>query len=82
MKLPSREYIIANIKKNFWARLSLLSFVLAMWLMLDEKIKQGYFFHIKEVTNLFCHEFWVVVFLLIAVISFVIHKLRGDDKRG
>jgi len=82
MKLPSKEYIIANIKKKFWARLGLLSFVLAVWLVLDEKIKQGYFFHIKEVANPLCHEFWVVVFLLISVISFVIHKLKGGDKRG
>ena len=82
MKILSKEYIIANIKKNFWARLSLLSFVLAIWLMLDEKIKQGYFFHIKEVANPFCHEFWVVVFLLISIISYAIHKLKGGGKRG
>jgi len=49
MKL--KEYIIANIKKKFWVRFSFLSFVLAIWLVLDEKIKQGYFFHLNEASN-------------------------------
>ena len=82
MKPPSKEYIVANIKKKFWVRFSFLSFVLAVWLVLDEKIKQGYFFHLNEASNPLCHEFWVVVLLLISAVSYAIHKLKGGDKRG
>jgi len=72
-----KEYIVSNIKKKFWARLSLLSFILAVWTVLDEYVKEGYFFHISEVTNPLCHEFWTAVLLLISAVSYAIHMLRG-----
>jgi len=76
----TKEYIIENIKKKFWARLSLLSFILAVWLMLDECVKEGYFFRISEITDPAYHEFWVVVLLLVSAISYAIHKLRGGRR--
>ena len=82
MRLPSKEYIIKNIKHKFYIRATILSFILAVWLLIDEKVKGGYFFNPAEATNPFCHEFWVVVFLLISIVSYAIHKLKGGDKRG
>lgn len=78
MSLPSREYIIKNIKHKFYIRASILSFILAVWLLIDEKVKEGYFFNPVEVKNPAFHEFWVVVFLLISIISYAIHKKGGD----
>ena len=46
-----KKYIIANIKKKFWLRLSVFSLFLAVWLVIDEWIKEGYAFHPIEVIN-------------------------------
>ena len=82
MKLPSKEWLIAQIKKNFWKRVSWLSIWAIVGLLIDEKAKEGYILNPTDVTNPLAHEFWIVVFLLISIVSFVIHKLKGGGKRG
>ena len=53
-----------------------------MGLLIDEKAKEGYILNLADVTNPLAHEFWIVVFLLISIVSYAIHKLKGGGKRG
>ena len=82
MKLPSKEWLLAQVKKKFHIRVSILSLFLAVWLIVDELVKEGYNFHLVEVANPFSHEFWVTVLLLLAAINYIIHRLKGGDKSG
>jgi len=82
MKLPSKEWMIAQVKKKFHIRVSILSLFLAVWLIVDELVKEGYDFNPVEVANPFSHEFWVVVLLLLAAINYIIYRLKGGDKNG
>ena len=82
MKLPSKQWLIAQIKKNFWKRVSWLSIWAIVGLLIDEKAKEGYILNLTDVTNPLAHEFWIVVFLLISIVSYAIHKLKGGGKRG
>ena len=77
-----KEYIIANIKKNFWRRLSWIFFATAFVIMGDEYYKEGYLFHLNEVANPLCHEFWVAVFLMLSVLSYIIHKHKEAKRRS
>ena len=82
MKLPSREWLIAQVKKNFWKRVTRLSVWAIVGLLIDEYTKEGYVLNSADLTNPFAHEFWIVVFLLISIVSYAIHKLKGGGKRG
>ena len=82
MKLPSKEWLIAQVKKNFWKRVSWLSFISIIAILGDEYFKEGYILNPADVTNPLAHEFWIVVFLLISIVSYAIHKLKGGGKRG
>ena len=82
MKPPSKEWLMAQIKKNFWKRVSWLSFISIIAILGDEYFKEGYILNLADVTNPLAHEFWIVAFLLISIVSFVIHKLKGGGKRG
>ena len=77
-----KEYVIANIKKNFWRRLSWIFFATAFVIMGDEYYKEGYLFHLNEVANPLCHEFWVAVFLTLSVLSYTIYKCKEVKRRG
>jgi len=76
------SWLYAQIKKHFIKRLSWWSFMAVVALLGDEYIKEGYLFNIKEIANPFCHEFWVVVFLLISTTSYVVHRLKGGNKHS
>lgn len=77
MKLPSREWIIEQITKNFWKRLSWLSFIAVIYLLGDEYWKEGYFFNPADAGNPLSHEFWVLVLWVLAGVSFYIDERRG-----
>lgn len=72
-----KKYIIANIKKKFWKRLSVFSIFMALWLLIDEFIKEGYFFNPADAGNPLSHEFWVLVLWVLAGVSFYIDERRG-----
>ena len=78
-RLPSKQYIITNIKKKFWKRLSWLSFISIVALLGDEVIKEGYILNLTDVTNPLTHEFWIVVLSIVCLISTYISKTRGGD---
>ena len=78
-RLPSKQYIITNIKKKFWKRLSWLSLISIIAILGDEYIKEGYLFNPTEATNPYCHEFWIMVFIIISITSTYISKTRGGD---
>jgi len=77
MKLPSKEWLVAQIKKNFWKRVSWLSFISIIALLGDEYIKEGYWFNPADVTNPFAHEFWFVILAIVCLVSTYISKTRG-----
>ena len=72
------EYIIREIKKNFWKRLSWLSFISIVALLGDEVIKEGYILNLTDVTNPFAHEFWIIVLSIVCLTSACVSKVRGD----
>jgi len=72
-----KEYIIANVKKKFWKRLSAFSLILAVWLLIDEFIKEGYLFNPAEAGNPLTHEFWVLILWVLSGVSLYIDKSRG-----
>ena len=78
MKLPSREWLIVQMKKKFWKRLSCLSFISVIALLIDEKIKEGYILNPTDITNPFAHEFWIIVLSIVCLVSAYVSKLRGD----
>jgi len=80
--MRSKEWLIAQIKKNFWKRVSWLSFISIVALLGDEYIKEGYLFNPADVTNPLAHEFWIIVFIIISVTSTYISKKKevgGDE---
>jgi len=77
-RLPSKEWMIAQVKKKFWKRLSWLSFIFIVALLGDEVIKEGYILNLTDVTNPFAHEFWIVILSIVCLISVCVSKVRRD----
>ena len=74
MKLPSKEWLIAQIKKNFWKRVSWLSFISIVALLGDEYIKEGYFFDINDIPVLGTHENLIIISLLVALVATILRR--------
>jgi len=74
MKLP--EWLKTQIKKKFWERLSWISFVSIIALLGDEYIKEGYILNLSDVTNPLAHEFWIVIFSIVCLVSTYISEKR------
>lgn len=75
--MKNREWIEQQIKKKFWIRLSFLSLVLAIWTILDEWIKEGYTFSIRDIGNPYSHETLAVLLTIVAILSYLRHRFRG-----
>ena len=69
MKLPSKEWMIAQVKKKFWPRLVWWCGVLIVGLLGGEYIKEGYAFHIEDITNPYSHELYVLILAVIGAVS-------------
>ncbi|MCD6131824.1 MAG: hypothetical protein J7J61_06970 [Candidatus Hydrothermae bacterium] len=82
MSLPSREWIIEQIKKNLPKRLSWLSVWAIVGLLIDEYAKEGYILNPADLTNPFAHEFWIAVLAIIGVVSAYISKKREAEDEG
>jgi len=76
MKLPSKEWLIAQIKKNLWKRVTCLSVWAIVGLLIDEYAKEGYILNPADLTNPFAHEFWIVVLAVIGVVSAYVSEKR------
>jgi len=82
MRLPTKEWIVTSIKKNFWKRLNIWLGLVVLGLLLDEYAKEDYIFHLADVSSPFSHEFWVVVLSIILLINFLRNRLKGSDKHA
>ena len=81
MKLPSREWLIAQVKKNFWKRVSWLSFISIVALLGDEAIKEGYILNLSDITDPFAHEFWIMILAVVCLVStYISEKGGGKDE--
>ena len=72
------NYIIQQLKKKFWKRLTLFSVFVIAFLIVDEKIKEGYIFNIKDIVNPYSHELYILLFAIVGIVSAYISKVRGD----
>ena len=79
MKIMSRREAKENIKKKFWLRASVFSLITIFATLIDEYIKEGYWFNPQDVSKLGTHESIITVLLVFSVISAVIHKLKGGN---
>ena len=85
MKLPDREWLIAQVKKNFWKRVSRLSVWAIVGLLIDEYTKEGYVLNSADLTNPFAHEFWIAVLAVVCLVStakVVLEYIRGGGEDG
>ena len=85
MKLASKEWMVAQVKKKFWPRLAWWCGVLIVGLLGGEYIKEGYAFHIEDITNPYSHELYVLILAVIGVISAIISvvsKRKEVSKNG
>jgi len=82
IKVMDSKSAIEGLKKSLWLRLSNLSFFAVLFLLVDEKIKEGYFFRPSDLLLIGSHESLITMFVLIGVISFAIHKKRGVGNEG
>ena len=69
MKLPSKEWMIAQVKKKFWNRLVWWCGVLIVGLIGGERIKEGYWFNTADITNPYSHELYVLILAVIGTVS-------------
>ena len=69
---------MAQVKKNFWKRVSRLSVWAIVGLLIDEYAKEGYILNPADLANPFAHEFWIVILAVMSIVSAYISKRRGD----
>ena len=77
---PTKEWLLGQIRKKFWKRLSWLSFISVVALIGDELIKEGYPFNPHDVTSPFAHEFWIIVLSIVCLISTYISEGGGENE--
>ena len=85
MRLPSKEWLIAQVKKKFWARLAWWCLVLIAGLIGCEKIKEGYWFNTADLSNPYSHELYVLILAIIGTVSAIISvvsKRKEVSKNG
>ena len=82
IKIMKSKSAIEGVKKKFWLRLSNFSFFAVGFLLVDEKIKEGYFFRPSDIMTIGSHESLITLFFLIGSISYIIHKKRGVGHEG
>ena len=79
MSPPSREWIVEQIKKNLWKRVTCLSIWAIVGLLIDEYAKEGYILNPADLANPFAHEFWIVILAVMSIVSAYISKRRGGE---
>jgi hypothetical protein len=74
MKLNDlKNTIVFEFSKNFWQRTFAFNVILAIALLVDEKLKEGYYFRWIDVTNnpltsgYIAHEQFVMMLMIFAV---------------
>jgi len=64
-----KDYALAQLKKKLRSRVVWLFFIIVIYLLGDERIKEGYYFDPSDITNPLSHEFWIIVFSVLTVVS-------------
>ncbi|RLI76104.1 hypothetical protein DRP05_13500 [Archaeoglobales archaeon] len=65
---------LGDLKRRIHIRLPVFLIGLAVLLVVDEYVKEGYLFDFRDVVIVGTHEFAVVVFLLLSPISYFLAK--------
>ena len=79
MGLPSKEWIVEQIKKNLPKRLTWLSVWAIVGLLIDEYLKEGYILNPADLANPFAHEFWIAVLAVVGVVSAYVSEKREAE---
>jgi len=69
-----RPQNLGDLKKRIHLRLPILLIGLAVLLVVDEYVKEGYLFDVRDVFIVGTHEFIVVLLFLLSPISYVLAK--------
>lgn len=78
MKLPKVRHVDPKeIKKKFWRRVSVFSIGMAVLVLIDEWIKEGYVFDPSDITCIGSHETLFIVFVALSLYA-RIKDLRGS----
>lgn len=75
----TKDLIIKNIKRRLPERLEVLfGFVIPASLLIDEAVKQEYFFHLNEISCIATHENLIMLSLgIYMLLGITITKFRG-----
>ncbi len=73
--IPPKDWL-KNLKKKFWLRSSVFSLFLIVAILVDEYIKEGYFFRVNEITLIFSHEFFITILAVYSVIAYTLHRAK------
>ena len=65
---------LGDLKKRIHIRLPVFLIGLAILLLIDEYVEEGYLFDVRDVFIAGTHEFVVVVLLLLSPISYILAK--------
>jgi len=71
----ARRPNLEDLKKKFEIRFAVFSVFISAWLLVDEFIKEGYFFSIEDIAIPGTHEFLIASILLANLLIFVIKFL-------
>jgi len=53
---------------------------LIAWLLVDEKIKEGYYFRSSDLTKFVTHEMLIAISFFLTIISFIIYILHDQNR--
>ena len=82
IRLMSRREAIKNLKKKFVIRSAVFSAGLIPLVLIDEYIKEGYWFSTSDVTKIGTHESIIVMLLTYSLASFNYWLLKSRRKNG
>jgi len=69
-------FLILLKQDLIWALLWVIPFIL-----IDEKIKEGYYFNIKEVLTPVTHEFLILITVILSIIIVFVKKISRREKK-
>jgi len=70
-----RKPSLDDLKKRASLRLKIFLIFLMAWLVVDEWLKEGYFFDLSDLTQPLTHEFFFVVLLSLEAMLLLIPRL-------
>lgn len=76
-----RRAKLSELREKFWKRVSVFSLGLAVLVLIDEWIKEGYVFNPDDISCIGSHETIFILFVFISLFAHVKH-MRNKKKRG